>query len=100
MTFQACDNASFKACFAENLIRHRKRAGLSQEKVALRASLSRGAVNKYEKEVNVPSLDVVIRLGGALSIPPADLLDGIVYRPSFVGMGPGEYNISEADPGA
>jgi transcriptional regulator with XRE-family HTH domain len=100
MTFHACDTATFKARFAENLIRYRKRAGLSQEKVALRASLSRGAVNKYEKEVNVPCLDAVIRLGGALSIPPADLLDGIAYRPSFVGMGSGEYNISEADPGA
>ena len=39
----------------------------------------------------------MIRLGGALSIPPADLLDGIAYRPSFVGMGPGEYNIADAD---
>jgi transcriptional regulator with XRE-family HTH domain len=98
MTFQTCDSATFKARFAENLIRCRKRAGLSQEKIALRASLSRGAVNKYEKEVNVPCLDAVIRLGGALSIPPADLLDGIAYRPSFVGMGLGEYNIAEAEP--
>lgn len=100
MTFQTFDSAAFKARFAENLICCRKRVGLSQEKVALRASISRGAVNKYEKEANVPSLDIVIRLGGALSIPPADLLDGIAYRPSFVGMGSGEYNISEADPGA
>lgn len=45
----------------------------------------------------MPCLDAVIRLGGALSIPPADLLDGIAYKPSFVGMGPGEYNIAEAD---
>jgi transcriptional regulator with XRE-family HTH domain len=99
MTFQTCDTATFKARFAKNLIRCRRRAGLSQEKVAIRASISRGAVNKYEKEANVPSLDIVIRLGGALSVPPADLLDGIAYRPSFVGMGSGEYNISEADPG-
>jgi transcriptional regulator with XRE-family HTH domain len=97
MTFQTCDSATFKARFAENLIRYRKRVGLSQEAVALRASLSRGAVNKYEKEASVPCLDAVIRLGGALSISPADLLDGIAYHPSFVGMGPGEYNIAEAD---
>ena len=33
MTFQAYDSATFKARFAENLIRYRRRAGLSQEKV-------------------------------------------------------------------
>jgi transcriptional regulator with XRE-family HTH domain len=76
MTFQGYDSSTFKARFAENLIRCRKRAGLSQERVALRASLSRGAVNKYEKEVNVPCLDTVIRLGG----PGRDRRAGTLFK--------------------
>ncbi len=87
---------TFKARFAKNLIFHRKRAGLTQEGVAIRAAISRGAVNKYETQTNVPSLDILIQLAGALSIPPADLLDGITYRPSFVGMGEGRYEILDA----
>jgi len=87
---------TFVARFAENLIRHRKRSGLTQEEVAIRASISRGAVNKYETRANVPGLDIVVRLGGALSIPPADLLEGITYRPGFVGLGEGRYDISDS----
>lgn len=84
---------TFQARFAENLIGLRKRAGLTQEGLAIRASLSRDGVRKYERQVNVPTLDVVVRLGGALSVPPAELLDGIAYRPSFIGMGEGRYEI-------
>lgn len=84
---------TFRARFAENLIGLRKRAGFTQEGLAIRASLSRDAIRKYERQVNVPTLDVVVRLAGALSVPPAELVDGIVYRPSFVGMGDGRYEI-------
>jgi transcriptional regulator with XRE-family HTH domain len=87
---------TFRVRFAENLIGLRKLAGLSQEGLAIRASLSRDAIRKYERQVNVPTLDVVVRLGGALSVPPAELLDGIAYRPSFIGMGEGRYEIDGA----
>jgi transcriptional regulator with XRE-family HTH domain len=89
---------NFQARFAENLIGLRKRSGLSQEGLAIRASLSRDAIRKYERQVNVPTLDVVIRLGGALSVSPAELLDGIAYRPSFIGTGEGRYEIATAPP--
>ena len=87
---------NFQARFAENLIGLRKRTGLSQEGLALRASLSRDAIRKYERQVNVPTLDVVIRLAGALSVPPAELLVGIAYRPSFVGLGEGRYEFVDS----
>lgn len=89
---------TFQARFAENLIGLRKRAGLSQEGLAIRASLSRDAIRKYERQVNVPTLDVVVRLGGALSVPPADLFDGIAYRPGLVGAGEGRYEIAACPP--
>lgn len=84
---------TFQARFAQNLARCRKRAGLTQEEVAARAALGRDTVWKYERQVHVPILDALIRLGGALSVPPAELLDGIAYRPSFIGMGEGRYEI-------
>jgi transcriptional regulator with XRE-family HTH domain len=89
---------TFQARFAENLSRCRKRAGLTQEEVAARAALGRDTVWKYERQVHVPVLDGLIRLGGALSVPPAELLDGIDYRPSFIGLGEGRYEIATALP--
>ena len=86
---------TFKARFTQNLVRCRKRAGLTQEEVAARASLGRDAVRKYEGGVHTPILDVLVRLAGAVSVPPAELLDGISYRPSFIDMGEGRYEIGE-----
>jgi transcriptional regulator with XRE-family HTH domain len=80
---------TFKVRFARNLARCRKDAGLTQEGLAARASLNRDTVWKHEAEVNVPTLDVLVRLAGALSVPPAELLDGITYRPSFHRPGGG-----------
>jgi transcriptional regulator with XRE-family HTH domain len=84
---------TFKARFAQNLARARKRAGLTQEEVAARASLGRDTVWKHEAEVHVPILDVLVRLAGAVSVQPAELLDGITYRPSFIGLGEGRYEV-------
>lgn len=89
---------TFQARFAENLTWCRKRAGLTQEELAARAALGRDTVWKYERQVHVPILDALIRLGGALSVSPAELLDGIAYRPSFIGTGEGRYEIAAAPP--
>lgn len=89
---------TFAARFAENLTQARRLAGLIQEQVATRASISRGAVSKYELGAHVPSIDIVIRLGGALAVAPADLLDGIAYRPGFIGLGEGRYEFDGPAP--
>jgi transcriptional regulator with XRE-family HTH domain len=89
---------TFQARFAENLARCRKSAGLTQEEVAGRAALARDTVWKYERQIHVPILDALIRLGGALSVPPAELLDGIAYKPSFIGLGEGGYEIATTPP--
>jgi len=84
---------TFKVRFAQNLARCRELAGLTQEEVAVRAGLGRDTIWKYERQVHVPILDVLVRLAGAVSVHPAELLDGIAYRPSFIGMGEGRYEI-------
>lgn len=89
---------TFKSRFAQNLTRARKRAGLTQEEMAARASLGRDTVWRYEAEVHVPILDVLVRLAGAVSVSPAELLDGISYRPGFVGLGEGRYEVDGPPP--
>jgi transcriptional regulator with XRE-family HTH domain len=67
--------------FGENLTRCRKRAGLSQEELGLRSSLHRTAIGLLERGARMPRIDTLIKLGVALDIDPADLLDGIAWKP-------------------
>jgi transcriptional regulator with XRE-family HTH domain len=88
---------TFNERFADNLIRCRQNAGLSQEALAVRATLSLNAVSKYERGEIGPTIDTLIRLAGALSVPARDLLDGLRWNPAFVGTGPGQYRFSDSD---
>jgi transcriptional regulator with XRE-family HTH domain len=61
--------------FGQNLAYCRRRAKLSQEELAVRASLHRTAVGQLERGERVARVDTVIKLAGSLGIPPEELLD-------------------------
>jgi len=63
--------------FAENLRRHRERAGMTQEELADAAQLHRTAISFLERAAREPRMWTLITLARALRIRPADLLDGI-----------------------
>jgi len=65
--------------FGENLRRLRRREGLSQEQLAVRASLHRTEVGNLERGKRIPRIDTLIRLAGAMAISPDELLDGIYW---------------------
>lgn len=65
--------------FGENLRRLRRRAELSQEELSIRASLHRTEVGKLERGDRIPRIDTLIRLAGAMAIPPEELLVGIYW---------------------
>ncbi|KKL04559.1 hypothetical protein LCGC14_2614840 [marine sediment metagenome] len=63
--------------FAENLRRHRLRAGLSQEKLGDRCDLHRTEVGLLERGERRPRLDTIARLARGLGVTPAQLMRGI-----------------------
>jgi transcriptional regulator with XRE-family HTH domain len=73
--------------FAANLIRARKRTRLSQDALALRASLDPATVGKLERGEQLARVDTFLRLAGALSIRPGELLDGIDWEPGHSERG-------------
>ena len=81
----------------DNLRRTRRRVGLSQEQVAIRASLHRTEVGLLERGARVARVDTLIQLAGAMSVHPADLLDGIGWTPGDVQGGSFEFE-AEAGP--
>lgn len=67
--------------FGQNLARCRRQAGLSQEELGLRSSLHRTAIGLLERGARMPRIDTLIKLAVALDIDPADLLEGIAWKP-------------------
>lgn len=67
--------------FGENLRRARRRVGLSQEQLAVRASLHRTEIGLLERGGRVARIDTLIQLAGAMSVQSSDLLDGIHWTP-------------------
>jgi transcriptional regulator with XRE-family HTH domain len=80
--------------FGANLVRARDRAKLSQEEVGLRASLHRTEIGLLERGARVPRIDTLVKLAGALGIPPGSLLDGMAWTPG--DFRPGEFSIGES----
>ena len=79
--------------FAQNLARYRNQVNLTQEELAARAEVHRTQVGLLENGKRVPKIDTVVRLAGALSISPCDLLSGIVWEPGTARAG--SYRVSK-----
>lgn len=73
--------------FGDNLRRCRKRAGISQEEAAVRASLHRTAIGQLERAERVARIDTLIKLAGALDASPAELLEGLAWEPGGTRLG-------------
>ena len=61
----------------QNLVRLRRREGMSQEGLAERADLHRTEVGLIERGRRVGRIDTLIKLAAALSVGPEELLEGI-----------------------
>lgn len=73
--------------FGRNLAYCRKRAKLSQEELAVRASLHRTAVGQLERGERVARVDTAVKLAGSLGIPPGELLAGMGWNPGGTRIG-------------
>ena len=82
--------------FGKSLVACRKRAGLSQEELGFRATLHRTEVGMLERGIRLPRIDTLIKLAGALEIPPGELLVGLDWTPG--GPRSGEFQVSEEMP--
>ena len=73
--------------FSGNLLILRRRAKLSQEDLGFRADLHRTEIGQLERGERLPRIDTLVKLAGALSVPPGDLLMGIAWKPGHTRSG-------------
>jgi transcriptional regulator with XRE-family HTH domain len=81
------DREDLALAFGRNLLRARRRASLSQEEVTIRAGLHRTEVSQLERGHRVPRIDTLVKLAGALEVPPGELLEGISWLPGHLAEG-------------
>ena len=60
-----------------NLREARQSAGLSPEQLARRSELHPVGVKRVEDGATMPRIDTVVKLAGALDLPPAELCAGV-----------------------
>lgn len=77
------------AHFGDNLARCRKRADLSQDELAIRASLHRTEISQLERGLRIPRIDTLVKLAASLEVPAEDLLTGLTWSPG--GYRPGRF---------
>lgn len=73
--------------FGRNLFRCRRRAAMSQEELGALASLHRTEIGMLEQGTRLARVDTLMKLAGALSISPLELLDGIHWTPGSSATG-------------
>lgn len=73
--------------FGRKLAAARRRAGESQEAVAVGANLHRTEVGLLERGERTPRIDTAIKLAGAVGVPVSVLLDGIEWSPGSATRG-------------
>lgn len=95
MTDRTIQSLEIAALFAENLVRCRKRAGMSQEELGIGASLHRTEISQLERGLRVARIDTLVKLAGALSVSPCELIEGIVWSPTRTTSGKFELAGSE-----
>jgi transcriptional regulator with XRE-family HTH domain len=84
--------------FGANLRRVRRREGLSQEELAVRASLHRTEIGRLEVGGRACRIDTLIRLAGAMAVPPGELLDGVAWVPAPSPQGAFAFGSSSMTP--
>jgi transcriptional regulator with XRE-family HTH domain len=85
------DLSLVKAVIGARIKARRKELDWSQEKVAELAELNLKQYNNIENAKAEPRTSTLIRLAGALGIPPRDLIEALAWIPNKQGFGHMEY---------
>jgi transcriptional regulator with XRE-family HTH domain len=79
--------------FGRNLFRCRRRAAMSQEELGRLSSLHRTEIGMLEAGTRLARVDTLMKIAGALSVSPLELLDGIHWTPG--SSADGSFSINE-----
>lgn len=80
-------NVDIAARFGDNLIRARREADVSQDELAVRASVHRTEISQLERGLRIARIDTLIKLAASLEVAPGELLTGLAWQPGSIRIG-------------
>jgi transcriptional regulator with XRE-family HTH domain len=81
--------------FGRNLRRLRRAAGLSQDQLAVRASVHRTQLSRMERGLSSPQLDTLVELADSIGCSLSDLGEGIEWIPNEDYFVKGRFSIPD-----
>jgi transcriptional regulator with XRE-family HTH domain len=73
--------------FGDNLARVRREADLSQDGLAVRASVHRTEISQLERGLRVARIDTLVKLAASLEVSADELLTGLTWTPGSASVG-------------
>jgi transcriptional regulator with XRE-family HTH domain len=73
--------------FGDNLARVRREADMSQDELAVRASVHRTEVSQLERGLRLARIDTLVKLSASLEVNPGELLVGLTWAPGSARVG-------------
>ncbi len=80
-------NVDIAARFGDNLFRARREADVSQDELAVRASVHRTEISQLERGLRIARIDTLIKLAASLEVAPGELLVGLEWQPGSTRIG-------------
>jgi transcriptional regulator with XRE-family HTH domain len=80
-------NVDIAARFGDNLVRARREADVSQDELAVRASVHRTEISQLERGLRIARIDTLIKLAASLEVAPGELLVGLEWQPGSTRIG-------------
>lgn len=78
--------------FGQNLATLRKKANLSQDKLAEQLHITRQAISKWESSTSTPDVDTIIKICNILQVSPNELLLGMSDSSSDLSSAPRKHH--------
>jgi transcriptional regulator with XRE-family HTH domain len=75
------------AHFGDNLARIRRAAHMSQDELAVRATVHRTEISQLERGLRVARIDTLLKLAASLEVAPGELLTGFEWQPGSTRIG-------------
>lgn len=80
--------------FALNLAHCKRETGMSLTEIAERAEIHRTHLGLLLRGKRLVRVDTVVKLAGALEVPPSALLEGVRWRPPQGGESTGRFELT------
>ncbi|HWM63994.1 MAG TPA: helix-turn-helix transcriptional regulator [Solirubrobacterales bacterium] len=85
------DSSRLAEHFGRQLWRHRRRAYLSQDRIAFVIGLHRTEISQLERGLRNPQLDTILKLAAGVEASPCELMAGLRWRPGSHALVGGGY---------